>query len=210
MTDGLNQQFKLDPERFLSLRKSIDTAKTQHGSGYVIDAKGIVSLDMTAYSPSQVMVKQAAGGMLGTVFNEAPIKAYYLPSQVNQTKSMDLGDDCDFFFTDLITGCQFMAYGNSRHDLKVCHVNALDVGAAAYDQAAASVRGSRFPIEIIHGPSQYRAGLSEVDGPNSVVTVIGWRRADGWHFYARQCVNSPNNKYVIGTAATELLPARRA
>jgi hypothetical protein len=205
MTNGLNQQFINDPERFLSGCKSIDTAKTQHGSGYAIDANGIASLDMVAYSPSQVMVKQADGRF----FSETPIRAYYLPSQVNQTMSMNLGSNSNFFFTDLITGCQFMAYGNNRHNLTVCHINALDEGAPAYERAAAGIRSHRFPIEIIHGPSQYRAGLSAVDGPNSVVTVVGWRRTDGWHFYARQCVNSPNNKFVVGTAATELLPARR-
>lgn len=211
MTDGLNQQFKLDPERFLSSRKSIDTTKTQHGSGYAIDARGIVSLDMTAYSPSQVAVAQAASGFFSSVFNEPPIKAYYLPAQYNTTQSMRLGDDCDYFFTDIITGCQFMAYGNSRHDLTVAHVNALDRGAVVYDREAAGVRAQRFPIEIIHGQRQYRADLSEEDGANSVVTIIGWRRADGWHFYARQCVNSPNNRrFVIGTAATELQPARRS
>jgi len=50
--------------------QSIDTAKTQHGSGYTLDANSIASLDMTAYSPSQVMVKQANGGF----FSETPIR----------------------------------------------------------------------------------------------------------------------------------------
>src|SRR5471032_985440 len=140
MANGLNQQFINDPERFLSGCKSIDTAKTQHGSSYAIDANGIASLDMTAYSPSQVMVKQADGGF----FSETPISAYYLPSQVNQTMFMNLSNGSDFFFTDLITGCQFMAYGYNRHNLRVCHVNALDEGAADYERAAAGIRSHRF------------------------------------------------------------------
>lgn len=204
MSNGLNRRFMRDPVAFLSSYWDINAAQPQHGEGYGIDANGIAYLDLSEYSPQTVRVSKAGTGLLASLSGETPVKAYYLTSKVDRTKAMVLGSDCDYFFTDAITGCQFMAYGNTRHNVTVCHVNALTEGAAVYRSEAARVQSAGFPIEIIHGQSQYQAGLPEAQRPHVVVTVIGWRRADGWHFYERRRLNAPNHREVLGAAATEL------
>lgn len=204
MANGLNQRFKQDPVTFLSSYWDINSAQPQHGEGYGIDSHGIARLDLSEYSPQTVRVSKADTGLLASIMGEAPVRAYYLTSQVDRTKAMPLGSECDYFFTDAITGCQFMAYGNTRHNITVCHVNALNLGDATYASEAAKVRTAAYPIEIIHGQTQYQAGLAAADRPHVVVTVIGWRRADGWHFYERRRLNAPNNRRELGTAAVEL------
>jgi hypothetical protein len=204
MTNGLNRRFQRDPVSFLSSYWDINSAQPQHGEGYGIDVNGIANLDLSEYSPQTVRVSKADSGIFASLTREEPIKAYYLTSRIDKTMAMPLGKDCDFFFTDAITGCQFMAYGNNRHNITVCHVNALTLGSAFYNNEAAQLRQASYPIEIIHGQSQYQAGLAAVDRPHVVVTVVGWRRADGWHFYERRRVNAPNNRRVLGEGAAEL------
>jgi hypothetical protein len=204
MSNGLNQRFMRDPVTFLSSYWDINSAQPQHGEGYGIDANGIANLDLSEYSPQTVRVSKAETGLLASLSRETPVRAYYLTSRVDRTMAMPLGSDCDFFFTDAITGCQFMAYGNTRHNITVCHVNALTQGAPVYNAEAALVRNANYPIEIIYGQQQYQAGLQPQAQAHVVVTVIGWRRADGWHFYQRRRVNLPNQRWVEGAVALEL------
>ncbi|NYE63656.1 hypothetical protein FHW58_004887 [Duganella sp. 1224] len=204
MSNGLNQRFKLNPVEFLSSYWDINSSQPQYGEGYGIDVNGIAHLDLRELAPETVEIKKAASGLLAFIGNEAPVRAYYLPAHFDQTTSLQLGRDADYFFTDTITGCQFMAYGNNRHNLTVCHVNALERGNCAYDAEAAEVRTANYPVQIIYGKRQYQGDLSPLDAPEVVVTVIGWRRADGWHFYQRRRVNRSNHRRVLGAAAQEL------
>lgn len=203
MSNGLNQRFKLNPVEFLSSYWDINSSQPQYGIGYGIDVNGIACLDLHEIAPETAAIKKAASGFSSLVA-EASIKAYYLPAQVDKTTSLQLGRDADYFFTDTITGCQFMAYGNNRHNLTVCHVNALNRGDAKYDEEAAEIKSAGYPVQIIYGKRQYQSGLAPLDAPEVVVTVVGWRRADGWHFYQRRRVNRSNNRRVLGLAALEL------
>lgn len=142
MSNGLNQRFMRDPVTFLSSYWDINSAQPQHGEGYGIDANGIANLDLSEYSPQTVRVSKAETGLLASLSRETPVRAYYLTSRVDRTMAMPLGSDCDFFFTDAITGCQFMAYGNTRHNITVCHVNALTQGAPIYNAEAALVQNA--------------------------------------------------------------------
>jgi hypothetical protein len=204
MSNGLNQRFKLNPVDFLSSYWDINSSQPQYGVGYGIDLNGIAYLDLSHHSDETAAIKKADSGVLAFLGNEAPIKAYYLPAHYDRTTTLQLGRDADYFFTDTITGCQFMAYGNNRHNITVCHVNALNRGNAAYDTEATEVRQANYPVEIIYGKRQYQGDLSPLDAPEVVVTVIGWRRADGWHFYQRRRVNRSNNRRVLGASALEL------
>jgi hypothetical protein len=206
MANGLNARFKLDPVAFLSSYWDINSSQPQHGEGYGIDGDGIAQLDLVAYSPETVRVARAETGFFASIGKEAPIKAYYLASEVDKTKSLSLRSKADYFFTDAITGCQFMAYGNDRHNITTCHVNALNNGGmTVYNAEAKGIREANFPITIIYGQPHYQAGLNQgEDKGNVVVTVIGWRRADGWHFYTRRRLNDPNHRRVLDGRAYEL------
>lgn len=205
MANGLNARFKLDPEAFLSSYWDINSSQPQHGEGYGINANGIAYLDLSEYSPETVRVSKGSTGLFASIGGESAIKAYYLPSKVDNTKAMLLGNDCDYFFTDAITGCQFMAYGNDRHDLRVCHVNALNLGNQVYKNEADAVRSCNYPVTIIYGQQNYQAGLNTGENKSNVVaTVIGWRKADGWHFYTRRRLNDENNRRVLDGSAYEI------
>lgn len=206
MSNGLNALFKRNPVEFLSSYWDINSSQPQHGEGYAINEKGIASLDLVAYSPETVRVAKGETGMFSSIGKEAPIKAYYLASEADNTKALLLGNECDYFFTDAITGCQFMAYGNNRNNIRTCHVNALNIGGMAiYNAEAKAVRAANYPITIIYGQPNYQAGLNQgEDRGNVVVTVIGWRQGDGWHFYTRRRLNDPNHRRVLDDKAYEL------
>jgi hypothetical protein len=116
----------------------------------------------------------------------------------NKIVTMNLGSESNYFFTDTISGCQFMAYGNDRHNLAVSHSNALTIGGmTVYSSQAKLIRSLHYPITIIYGPQNYRAGLrqGEVEG-GVTATIIGWRLGDGWHFYARRRYDSPTMQVI--------------
>lgn len=209
---GLNYQFKRDPVAFLSLYWDINSSQSQYGEGYGINAKGIANLDLVYFSPQSVGIAKARG-------KQKPIKAYYLAAEAAKAKALVLGDDCDYFFTDTITGCQFMAYGKSRRNVRTVHTNAKvtrksDGGfrelttremKLSYKVEADAVRALDLPFKLVFGPPNYRAGLNQGETlENVVVTVIGWRRDDGWHFYTRRRLNDPNNQRVLDDKAYEL------
>lgn len=209
---GLNYQFKRDPVAFLSSYWDINSSQPQHGSGYGINAKGIANLDLVDLSTHSVRIAKASG-------KQKPIKAYYLASERAKAKALVLGDDCDYFFTDTITGCQFMVYGKDRRNVRTVHTNALYTRTSdggfrqlnpeemelSYKVEADAVRTLRLPFKLVFGPPNYRAGLNQGETPeNVVVTVIGWRHDDGWHFYRRRRLNDPNNRRVLDDKAYEL------
>ena len=210
MSHGLNARFKLDPVAFLSSYWDINSSQPQHGEGYGIDPKGIAYLDLAEYSAHSVMVSKGVTGIFASMGKEAPIKAYYLASSPNASRSMQLGSDCDYFFTDTITGCQFCVYGNNRHNVRVSHTNALNSGGAAvYGPEAKAIRECNYPITAIYGPPNYRAGLNAAEQKEDVtVTVIGWRRGDGWHFYTKRRFDDTrlgvSNHRALDNAAYEI------
>lgn len=204
MANGLNARFQLDPVGFLSSFWDINSSNPQHGIGYGINADGIANLDLVSYSAETVRVEKGETGFFSG--RETPVKAYYLASEQDKTKSLLLGNKADFFFTDAITGCQFMAYGNSRNDIRTCHVNALNNGGmTVYAREAKAVRACNYPISIIYGQPNYQAGLNAGEQKGNVLaTVIGWRKSDGWHFYTRRRLNDPNHRRVLDDKAYEL------
>ena len=140
MANGLNQQFRTIRRDFFLV------AEHRHGQ----DAARLrlyPRREQHRQSRHDRLFAVAGDGQAGQrrFLQRDAYHAYYLPSQVNQTMFMNLSNGSDFFFTDLITGCQFMAYGNNRHDLTVCHMNALGEGAADYERAATGIREYRFP-----------------------------------------------------------------
>ena len=206
MSEGLNQRFTANPEQFLTSVWDINSSQAQAGNGYVLDQNGVGSFDLVAYCANTVRIVSPNASFFGRFLAETPIRAYYLPSAGDQTTRMQIGTHVDFFFTDTITGCQFQAYGSSRTILVVEHVNALTIDPRTYAREALRVRGLRKPFTVIYGADDYRSGgfrHGETTG-NTVVTVIGWRRGDGWHFFARRRLNDPNHRRAIDNGSFEI------
>jgi hypothetical protein len=205
MSNGLNVRFMRDPVAFLSAYWDINSSSPQHGEGYGISDKGIANLDLSEYSPQTVRVSKADTGLFA-FGAETPVTAYYLASRANASRTLNLGADANYFFTDAITGCQFSAHGNTRHALTVVHTNAITTGGATvYDAEAKALRTVGSPITIIYGPRNYQAGLNAGETKENVVaTIIGWRRGDGWHFYTKRRLNDPGHRRALDGGAYEL------
>jgi hypothetical protein len=110
----------------------------------------------------------------------------------------------DYFSTDTITGCSFMAFGNNRQNFVVSRANSFEPAKAAIPLATQeqSIMSLAVGVNIVHGATQYRAFTLKANAtvkPEDI-TVIGWRRSDGWQFYARRRLNgwASVNQYVLG------------
>jgi hypothetical protein len=57
--------------------------------------------------------------------NEGPIKAYWLPFQMNRTFEMDLGAAANYFFTAGLSGCTVVVSGNPQAP-HVAHINRMN------------------------------------------------------------------------------------
>jgi hypothetical protein len=139
---------------------------------------------------------------------EKPIRAYYLKSRTDQNTSAFLLRKAEYFFTDTLTGCTFMAYGNNRHGVTVEHNNAFTNGPASMRPYEASIAAQNHPYFVVYNSDTYRQnGVQQGErGEDVVATVFGWRKADGWHFYACARINNykPLRPRLIGLGAVEI------
>jgi hypothetical protein len=214
--DGLNTQFMQDPVQFLSGDIwDINASGSNHagGSKFNLDQYGVGSFDLYKTDPHTVVLRESTEygfwkQSFSDFFKEKFIKAYYLRSVADRTMSLNLNDKADYFFTDVIDGCSLFMQGNTRHQILVQHMNSFTRGAVPLRVAEIAVRRSVYPVKFVYGSSDYRAdGFHPGEDANlTIVTVFGWRRADGWHFYARRRINNyrPRRPRALDGAAFEL------
>lgn len=102
------------------------------------------------------------------------LKCFYLSAAPDQINSDVLTADVDWFFTDLMTGCQFVAYGNANAP-NVEHNNNLS-GNVNY--------GARV-LNATHGGMLARVspGIQYDPGASECGTVVGKRTGGNWTFY---------------------------
>jgi hypothetical protein len=126
------------------------------------------------------LLKKATWGDLLDYFN-----AFYLSAAPNQPNNAALSNDNTLFLTADLSGCQFMAYGPDRNNLTVEHNNYLAGGAAAYLARYNLIHGAGHAVFVALRPSTVVTQQADeyyiIEGAN----IIGVRKADGWHFYAR-------------------------
>lgn len=201
---SLNSNFKHDPKSVLDKYWDINSSQNAIGTRYKVNSMGIGFFDLKKYSDETLSLEDGTG-------KSGAIKAYYLESKYGETNKLILQDTADYFFTDTITGCQFAAYGNDKNRMMVSHANALDRDTAALQKAAYQADANQVNAKgtdhtVVYGQDDYRkTGLKADENPgNVVVTVIGWRKSDGWHFYARRRINDENSRRVLDAAAFEL------
>lgn len=221
MTDGLNAKFMRDPVAFLDSNDVWDINSTgidgQFKPIYKLDSNNVGTFDLYRTSNTTVNLRDKSAVSFWATspsdfFTEPYINAYYLNSLLNKTNSMALSNHADYFFTDTITGCSFMAYGNDRHKIVAYHANAFEPAKALVPLATQEVNILNLPcpVKIAYGSSKYRNYTPKANTnpkPEDVVlTIIGWRRSDGWHFYGRRRINgeTSTNRYVLDAASFEL------
>jgi len=218
MTDGLNARFMKDPFAFLDSDDVWDINSTGVNGAfqpiYKLDQNSVGSFDLhrTANTTVNLRDKSAVSFWATSAtdfFTEPYIKAYYLNSILNKTNSFSISSHADYFFTDTITGCSFMAFGNNRQNVVVSHANAFEPAKVTIPLATQEQSIVSLPVatKIVYGATQYRTFTPKantvVKPEDVIVTVIGWRRSDGWHFYARRRVNGwggGQNVYALGGA----------
>lgn len=196
MSNGYNTQFKNNPAQFMSgLWWDINSTGI-NGAGqpnYAIDVNNVGALDLFSRRNGTVEIRNfAATGFMDRAFFETAVDAYYLNSRANNTVRINVLRHAEYFFTDSLTGCSFIAYGRSRNSLVCEHVNSLNGGAIPLRRAELAARMGNHAICIVYGALEYRAGGLRPGerGEDVVATVFGRRLADGWHFYARRRINS--------------------
>ena len=124
-----------------------------------------------------------------------PIRAYWLPAEHDQTRTIPLGIAASYFFTADLSGCLFAAYYNAAHNLIVEHTNAN--GEAAHVNALITPRLTFISGMLVNGairvltPIPWPAALGPAPvgviyyPPPQYAWVIGGRLADaagGWRF----------------------------
>jgi hypothetical protein len=89
------------------------------------------------------------------------------------------------FLTADMSGCQFLAYGPDRNNLTVEHNNYFGPGAASYVARYNLIHGAGHAVFMALRPSAVVTAQADeyyiIEGAN----VIGVKKPDGWHFYAR-------------------------
>ncbi|MBN2124786.1 MAG: hypothetical protein JW821_10870 [Deltaproteobacteria bacterium] len=193
MTDGLNRQFMRNPPDFLGRIWAIDVP---NAAFIQVDADGIGTFDLVinpraSLGTRSVILRPFRRNWHNWRLLAHPIRAYYLPSVPNRSPTLRLGTRADYFFTDTIQGCMFAAYGDDRNHLTVMHANALNIGGQEeLTRQAGEIRAGDHAYTMILDPATYRTAPDEHPGDWQAemvtVTVVGWRRNDGWHFYHRR------------------------
>jgi len=195
---GLNIQFIDHTQGFMDAHSGITSSQNLMGTRYTLDANHVGIFDLLIGShnaPSLerfnpvVSIPLPFGRSVTRPRRKAnPITAYYLASQANATKNINITNHANFFFTDTLTGCLFAAYGNDRFNLTVEHSNALTLGANHLQQRRTAIQNQNHPVEIFFGPDEYRAHPNmpaHADPMMMIATVVGRLTGNGWVFYGR-------------------------
>ncbi len=203
MSNGLNTAFMVNPINFLGNYPGILSSNIRFngpgGTSYALDGNNIGMFDLKLGNHNTVQLRNYSGGFFSNILGDPPIRAYYLSAFANQTRIIQLGHQANFMFTDSITGCSFKAYGTSRYNITVEHQNEL-ARRIQYAVRRLSIAAMNYNINITYDSTNYRNGgfLLGDDPEFTQVTVIGWRRATGWHFYVRRLLQQPHRPLDIG------------
>lgn len=191
MAQGKNKEYIRNPQVFLSNHQI-----NRNPMGFAVDpipSPGPSNIDLVpAGGPAGVVTIQNYDRRRHGI-GAKPIRAYWLPAQLDQTRTITLANAAAYFFTCDLSGCLFAAYYNAAGNLVVEHTNAH--GDAAHINNIITPR-----LTFIHGtlgngpirvltPMPWPAALGVVPAaPHHVVHyphyawVIGGRLAGGWRF----------------------------
>ncbi len=166
---GLNQEFMQSPEEFLKKHVILVSAQRFNKGSGVMDLEFIPISDGV-----QVSLIPAQG--------DRTMRGYFL--QVVQDRSVRCKPEdltgVGFFFTDTLTGCQFLAFGAPSNPI-IEHNNSSKGGGpdfAKHNRLAQGVNGWKISVEpgIDYHPADEWAN------------VVGVRRNNGWEFVLQRFI----------------------
>lgn len=106
--------------------------------------------------------------------------AYYLKAELNKMKSMELCDKADFFITDNLTACTFLAV-QINDKFKVYHLNVQDeegkISKAGIDKMIDSLPEEERENIV------FRLDKEDYSHSTKPVLVLGVRNNDHWSFH---------------------------
>jgi len=193
MAEGKNKEFTANPAVFL--RNHEIARSPQYDAMAPIASSGPANIDLVpgpAPGPGRHQVAIENYDRRKHSFGARPISAYWLPAQENVTRTIQLGNAANYFFTSPLSGCLFAAYHNAAGNLVVEHTNAR--GDVAFVAAQLTPRltaifaaAANGPVRVLT-PMAVPAALAVPAGPNDHVVhypnyawVIGGR-IGGWRF----------------------------
>ncbi len=151
-----------------------------------------------------------------------PIEGYYLGWNSGACYTHQIGNDADFLFTPLLSGCTFYAAGNNKQVMTVAHLNTVSAGADPITVESASkflLKGESLlrtqddiedEITIRNLSTKlYRYALRPVnyrgteESQEDVATVVGIRnrRSHEWKFHYQTWRNLGKSLQLIAAEA---------
>lgn len=185
---GLNLQFINNTQGFMDAQSGITSSQNLPGTRYSLDANSVGVFDLQMGNHNVPSLEPFNRSLTSPRLMANPIKAYYLVSHPNATRSIVISNHANFFFTDTLTGCLFSAYGASRFNLTVEHTNALTLGAANLQNHRTQIQNQHHAVTLFFGPDEYRNHPSmpaNADPMMMIATVVGKLTGNGWVFYGR-------------------------
>lgn len=110
------------------------------------------------------------------------LRGFYVKPLPNSINPYELPITANYMFTDLLNGCQFLAYGLDRFNVTVEHNNYLDDPAnyaARYD----AIHGANYPYFF-----SFRPGIDYVIEQGACIIGV-FDLVTGWSFWVRQRVD---------------------
>ena len=133
MSHGYNTQFKRDPVAFMSGHWwdiNSTGVNGQFQPNYTLNENSVGKFDLFSRRNSTLELRDfSEAGFFQKSIGESAIKAYYLNSRTDNTEQIQVIRHADYFFTDTITGCTFIAYGTSRNAMVCQHINSFTHGS---------------------------------------------------------------------------------
>ena len=191
MAGGLNALFIANPTVFLKTHRII--VKLSNSRGQTKFQTGVGSFDLVdAKTPGACFVEP----YVDSFFRHGNrIGAFMLWGRPNQPNDTLLSNAVNYMVTINLSGCQFMAYGPDRNNLTVEHNNYLgenDEYANRYQQ----IQNQNNAIFCALRPSfNVNVDPDEYFVENGAM-VVGWKKDDGWHFYARKNTHKVDGEVI--------------
>lgn len=199
-----NKEFLTRIQTFMDGKTGITSSQNLRGDYYPLDANNVGTFDLQEGRHGDAQLVKFKRKFFKPRFFAHPIRAYYLASSYNQTRTISITNHAEVFFTDTLTGCLFAAYGPNRFNLTVEHTNAFSLGQPAILARRALIAGWGNAVTLFYGPQEYRNHPqmpANADPMLMIATVVGiLDPANGWTFYGR--VRNSGDHQVLGANAS--------
>ena len=189
MAKGLNSLFLASPQRFMATH----TINTPQGIGNIkstsLPRSGVGEFDLFARMGGTGL--GGAGAVELRTYTDTlmrhgnKIHAFLLNALPNQDNKETLPVTVRIMLTNLLNGCQFMAYGPDRKHLTVEHNNYFG-DRGQYSTHYNKIQGQPHAIFCALKPvMETTTTAGDEYAVAGMANIVGVRADDGWHFFVR-------------------------